>query len=213
MSSFVDTSWLADLAPECMGTVMLEYRFLVRRFPQWLLLTAGRCEDEYVRQLLLPNIVEECGLVGEVPSHLELLDRCCYSLGLSGPSFYRPSIETRDLEAWFYEIFLRRDVYRCLCVLGPGTEAISEYFLLPLERGIKRLYPEESIDLRYFAAHKAEVEGEHAEDIERALAYLEGKASQNELASLGRIRERWARAGLMAHSRFWANVKSILGPG
>ena len=211
MSRVIDADWVSELSAAAIRQVLLEYRFLVHRFPQWLLLVAGRCEDERVRQLLIPNIVEECGEIAGALSHLSLLDLCLSSLGVKNHYDYSVSDETRNIEGWFYRVFLTETVYRSLCVLGPGTEAISEEFLWPLERAVRRNF--DGVDLRYFDAHRPAVEGDHAEAIEAALLYYEEKATSEEIHSLSCTREEWTRKGQGAHAYFWEALKDRVHSG
>jgi pyrroloquinoline quinone (PQQ) biosynthesis protein C len=204
----INAAWLKTASSQALTFSLLEYRFLVRRFPQWLALSIGRSEHERVRRLLLSNLVEELGGCGNAPSHLMLLDRTIESCGIPSPIEYSPTEETRKIEAWFFSVFSEQSIYNALCVLGPGTEAISSKFLDPFEEGLKRAFSTRSLDLEYFAVHRTEMEAQHTEHIEQAIRFLEEIASKKEeRLSLVSERSRWSSAGIKAHNSFWKHLK------
>ncbi len=206
----IDVEWLRDIPRRAVETVLLEYRYLVHRFPQWLALVIGRSEHERIWQWLLPNLVEECGSLDGEPSHLALLDRTMASFGVAGVEQYHPTDETRAAENWFYDVFAEQNTYESLCVLGPGTEAISQTFLQPLEECLRRKLGGDNLDLAYFAAHRTEVEAQHAEHIDAAIQYLEEQAETKDREKMHAARATWTQAGIDAHAKFWADLHAQL---
>ena len=206
----IDAAWLPRCGRPAVPTILQEYRYLVHRFPQWLALVIGRSEHQRVWQWLLPNLVEECGSLDGEPSHLALLDRTLASCGVTGMEQYHATDETRAAENWFYGVFAERDTYESLCVLGPGTEAISQTFLQPLEECLRRELGGDNLDLEYFAAHRTEVEAQHAEHIEAAIQYLEEQAETEVREKMHAARATWTQAGIDAHAKFWADLHAQL---
>lgn len=204
----IEASWVAGLSEDGLRFVLPEYRYLVHRFPQWIALTVGRCDIERVRQLLLPNLLDETGTIDGAPSHLSLLDRLIRSCGLGDPGSHLPTQATQDTEDWFFSAFSERGTYECLCVLGPATESISDQFLNPLERAIRRVFTDRELDLTYFDEHRPEVEAEHAEQLNEAIRYYENQADDAEC--LGARQDEWVSAGVSAHSRFWDSLRAEL---
>lgn len=202
----IDVSWLRGCSGQSIPSILQEYRYFVHRFPQWLALTIGRATQERVRQLLLPNLVEECGSFDGAPSHLALLDRTLASCDIRDVEAYVPTKETRASEAWFYRACSEERAYASLCVLGPGTEAISHSFLDPLEDCVRHAYAGRDLDLEYFAVHKTEVEAKHAEQIEEAIQVLEAEADSETKAAMKAERARWSQAGIDAHAKFWSDL-------
>ncbi|MCI0557411.1 MAG: iron-containing redox enzyme family protein [Nitrososphaera sp.] len=205
--NLIDAVWLKTASLQALTFSLLEYRYLVRRFPQWLALCIGRSENERVRRLLLPNLIEELGGCGNAPSHLTLLDRTIESCGITDAREHAPTEETFKIEGWFFAVFSEQPIYNALCVLGPGTEAISSQFLEPLEEGLMRASPTRLLNLDYFAAHRTEMEEQHSLHIEQTIRFLEEIASEEKQVSLASERRRWISAGLEAHNSFWKHLK------
>jgi len=197
----MDTKWLNRVPDVVLRDVLVEYRYLVRRFPQWIALTIGRSEDNEIRQLLMPNLVEECGSQNR-PSHLEMLDRCLTSCGIVLDRQREPFKTTKAIEAWFYSIFATESTLASLCVLGPGTEAISQEFLIPLETGLRNAFRTVDVDFSYFEAHRTTLEEQHAKNIQAAMTRLENLENQSAAE-----RDTWIRAAIDAHADFWTFLK------
>lgn len=198
--------WLREATPVCLAFVLREYRYLVHRFPLWLALVFARAQREEVREALRKNLYDEVG-VPPTSSHLQLLDACLLSCGVAWGGSEAVSRETRRIEEWFVGVCGRESSYRALCVLGPGTEAVSEAFLLPLEDAIMGAFHDHEIDLRYFYIHRKEVDAEHARSIEAAMAVIEADAvGTDQLTLLIEERKTWVEATMAKHRAFWENV-------
>lgn len=190
--------WLTKLSGDGLQMTLQEYRYFVHRFPLWLGLAAIRAPEHRVRELLLPNLLEEAGHRGP-GEHLLLLDRCLASCGIQPNPLHAPLPSTSTAEAWFFGLCASGDVYGALCALGPGTESVSSQFLVPLEQAIRSVFRGRTIDYTYFDTHREEVEGGHARDLLDAIRLLEG--------SSGRSGERWVGAAVENHRLFWDGVK------
>lgn len=208
--NLINAAWLKTAPPQALTFSLLEYRYLVRRFPQWLALTIGRSEHERVRRLLLPNLTEELGGCGNEPSHLMLLDKTIESCAITGANEHSTTDTTRKIEAWFFSVFSEQPVYNALCVLGPGTEAISSEFLDPLEEGLKCAFSSRSLDLEYFAVHRTEMEAQHTEYIDHAIRFLEEITPEQKRPSLAKEHGRWSNMGIEAHNLFWKHLKRAI---
>src|ERR1039458_6696694 len=162
MKFTIDAGWLENESRKDLRLILADYRHLVSRFVQWIGLTFGKSSDEKVRQLLLHNIIEECSQLDGPPSHLARLDLCLASCGAPSPRTHRPLESTRRTEGWFFDLFASQDCHTCLSALGPGTESISQQFLVPLEAGIRRAFAGERMDYTYFDMHRPEGDGKSA---------------------------------------------------
>ena len=206
----ITAHWVNSCSRQSLEVVLAEYRYLVRRFPQWLSLTIGRCEDEKVRQLLVPNLVEECGVWNDRASHLSLLDQCLRTCGVPVASTYAPLKSTQEAERWFFDVFSNEPTYVQLCVLGPGTEAVSQCFLKPLEQGLRNGFPESTVDFSYFEAHKTEMEEIHVRNIEEAITHIEQLDHRAQPTRRDTMKAKWIALGIHAHQTFWDGLKSHL---
>ncbi|HEX6372500.1 MAG TPA: iron-containing redox enzyme family protein [Longimicrobium sp.] len=207
--SRIDAEWLSGLEEWELGAVVLNYRYFVHRFPQWLALTIGNSSDERVRQLLLPNLVEEAGTFQGAPSHLNLLDALIVSCGCELDEF-TPLDSTIQSEQWFYDVTHDGITEYALAALGPGTEDVSQDFLVPFETAIRSIYGIRA-DYRYFDAHRPSVEEHHGNDIRLALSLLEG--SSNDPANFtNRVRTAASNA-IHTHQTFWDGLRTFLRRG
>lgn len=199
----VDAAWLSGTHRAELAVVMLNYRYFVHRFPQWLALVIGNSLDERVRQLLIPNLIEEAGTYRDVPSHLSLLNSLMVSCGWDATSL-TPIPATVECEQWFFNTMRESSTECALAALGPGTEDISQDFLQPLETAIRTHYGD-SADYAYFDAHRPEVEGLHGDDIRNALALIEedvkDKALFHKEVSASTI------AAINKHQAFWDGLR------
>jgi pyrroloquinoline quinone (PQQ) biosynthesis protein C len=202
----IDAEWLSSASEDILALALRNYRRLVHRFPQWLALTIGRSADVRVRDLLMPNLVEECGGAEPWVSHLDLLDSCLQSCGIAGDQDILPS--TCEIERWFVDVLRKEDTTRALAVLGPGTEAVAEQFLGPLERGVRGTFLALSPDLRYFDVHRPERERAHIASIDEAIRYLIDTSSAIARAEQHEDVNTWAKRTVDMHSRFWASLKA-----
>ncbi len=204
----IHAEWLTTATAKKLAFSLLEYRYLVKRFSQWLALCIGKSEYEPVRRLLLPNLIEELGGSENAPSHLTLLDKTIGSCGIVGIAEYNPTEETRRIEAWFFSVFSEQPVYNGLCVLGPGTEEISSKFLDPLETGIKNAFSNITLNLEYFSVHQTEMEKKHSESIEQAILILDKISMEENGISLINEKYQWSRDAIEAHNSFWNHLKT-----
>jgi pyrroloquinoline quinone (PQQ) biosynthesis protein C len=162
----------------------------------------ARTNNQRIRQLLLTNLYEECGLKEE-DSHVSLLEKTIKSVGIKTiPETYTPFIFTRQLEEWFYNTYDSYDTYKSLCVLGPATEAISAQFLLPFKNAVLKVFNERDVSVEYFEIHLSETEAKHADNCEEALSLLE-----KEDKSLCLLRDQYTNEGIEIHNKFWKYLK------
>ena len=98
MKSKIKAEWLENESRENLQVILSEYRFLVHRFMQWIGFTFGKSNNERVRQLLLHNIIDECGQIGGEPSHLSFLDDSLASCGVVVSENYSPLPSTAGLK-------------------------------------------------------------------------------------------------------------------
>lgn len=200
----IEVDWLANLNKDELKMVLLEYRYLVHRFTPWIGLLISKTNIDKVRQLLMPNFVEESGCSREsnVP-HLTLLDNLLKSVGIEYPENYTPTENTFKTEKWFYNLFDSGNTYKGLCVIGPATEAISHQFLMPLKDGICTNFA--TADMTYFDVHLSELEDEHAKSIDDAIDYFETLDK-----SAITFKTEFIQEGIKTHSKFWKSIKSNL---
>jgi pyrroloquinoline quinone (PQQ) biosynthesis protein C len=203
-----DILWLQTADSQTLEHCLLEYRFLVRRFTQWLAAIIARSDDQRIGQLLLDNLVDELGGLEGPPSHLQLLDALLTSCGVLNVERHRPSAETVAIEAWFLRAVREEPVLHALCVLGPGTEAISSQFLEPLERGVVRAFPDRKLDVRYFDVHRTQVEARHAEDINKAIELACGGLDEVGGPQADKLKTEWAQAARQQHEHFWRAMRA-----
>lgn len=192
--------WLSNLNKEQILFVTLEYRYFVKRFVPWLALVIARTNDIKIRQFLIQNLYEECGLNIE-ESHLFMLDKIILSMGFEGEfDIYHPYEETKKLEYKLYSTFNCSNIYKSLCFLGPSTEKISHLFLFPLKEAIKNSFKINKLD--YFDIHLSEIERGHAEQFDLAILHME----KNNI-TLKKNKEKYIEEGLKIHKQFWDNLK------
>jgi len=196
-------NWLTKLNSEELKLVLLEYRYLVHRFTPWLGLLVAKSKSEKVRQLLLPNLIEESGNIKGELSHLSILDNLLKSCQIQDPSVYKATNKTILTEKWFYSLFNSGNTYKGLCVIGPATEAISHQFLLPLYEAVKANCP--YADMTYFDIHLSEIEDEHAKQIEFAIQEMQATKK-----SIIKKRNRYIIEGIEKHSSFWNNLHNAI---
>lgn len=200
----LEVGWLSELDSFAFQKVLCEYRYLVHRFTPWLGLIISKTDEERVRQLLLPNFVEESGSIGGTISHLKMLDNFLLSCGIQRPDEYRALQSTIETEQWFYNLFDSGNTYASLCAIGPSTEEISGQFLQPMLEATKIIFGESKVDFTYFDAHLSEMEVEHVRCIQEAIDFMEGK---NPL--LKNDSEKWINESIRRHSFFWDSLKEI----
>jgi pyrroloquinoline quinone (PQQ) biosynthesis protein C len=194
--------WLSNLDEVQMHRLLLEYRFLVRRFVSWVALIIARTDNNKIRQLLIKNILEECG-ENEENSHIFLLDKTILSTGYKlDPRLHIPYLTTKEIEHFFYSTFNSKDVYKSLCVLGPATEAISSEFLSPFKKALITVFNEQKIETKYFDLHLSEIEKEHAASCEKALQIME-----LEDRNLFLKKHDYVESGIKQHQLFWEQLK------
>jgi pyrroloquinoline quinone (PQQ) biosynthesis protein C len=202
----LDVSWLKSLDKGGLDRVLLEYELISRNFVPWLLFVMANAEDERVRNLLLPNLNEECGEPRKNNSHHALYLRMIKSFGLQ-PEDHSHAPSTVRAEKSFRDIFRGGDTYRSLCVIGPAMEAISSDFLTPMYEGVKKHHGE-SKHLIYFTLHLSEMEDEHAGSIERAISLMEEKCP-----GLKGKKSEHTQEGITIFEAFWGDLKKIVQTG
>jgi len=202
----ITNNWILNCGSNDIDVVLSEYRFFIKRFPQWFSLLIGRIENQEIRQLLLPNLIDESGSIEGEPSHQDHLNSLIKSIGID-ISRNKISEKTKEIEHWFYNLFYEGDLYKCLCVLGPATESVSFQFLNPLEEAIRRNYSVKRIDYTYFEVHRPEVEVKHADDLASAIEIYEHKYLPKNIKS---IKRRYVAEGLSKHQEFWDNLNGMI---
>jgi Iron-containing redox enzyme len=207
MQKRMGAEWLRHASRDELGEVLANYKHFVHRFMQWMGFTFAKCNTEVLRHLLLDNLKEECGQIGGQPSHLELLNRCSRSCGVSEGAIRGLEPTTLAVEEWFYSRFRDQDLHTCLCILGPGTESVSHLFLEPFEAGLRRAFDGTEVDYAYFDVHRIKVEGAHAEALARAIGVVEESAPAFERSRLVRSRIFWSREALAQHAMLWTGLE------
>ncbi|MBX3291547.1 MAG: iron-containing redox enzyme family protein [Acidobacteria bacterium] len=197
----LDVRWLANVERSQLDRVLLEYELISRSFVPWLLHVMANAKDEAVRQLVMPNLLEENGEFGKNNSHHALYLKMLDSLGLKYGTFRHANF-TIDAEEAFRTIFRGEDTYRSLCVLGPAIEAISSDFLGPMYDRVKQYYGDAPRHMIYFPLHLCEMEDEHAKCIEQALSILEAKNPR-----LAKNRSKFVKEGIKIFQEFWNNMR------
>ena len=201
MTNKLNLNWLENISIEKNQFILNEYRYLVHRFTQWMGLTISKTQNETVRQLILPNFVEESGTIEGTKSHLKMLDNLFLSTGIKDYLNYKPTKKTKKIEESFYNTFDSNNTYKSLCVLGPSTEALSEQFLIPLMSVTLKHFP--NADREYFEIHLSELEDEHAISIDKAIADMELKDN-----SLQKNKSEFIEFGFDLHKQFWTNLEN-----
>jgi len=197
--------FLNSIESKSINSILCEYYNLVKRFPQWFALTIALTEDEIIRKLLLPNLVEETGDLDKNPSHLQFLKNLLNSCEIDY-NHYSPSEKTREIESWFYTLFASDDTYKKLCVLGPATERFSQSFLDPLEEAVRDNFKSKNVDYTYFDEHRPEVEVHHADDLDKAIKHFEDSYLSIPQSEINILREKYVSEGIAKHSEFWENL-------
>lgn len=202
-TKILDVNWLKTVEKEKLNRVLLEYELISRNFVPWLLHVMANAEDERVRQLLLPNLNEECGEYKKNNSHHTLYLKLIKSFGLKPQEFNHDELTVKTEKA-FKNIFRGSDTYRSLCIIGPAIEAISSDFLYPIYEGVKKHYGD-STHMIYFTLHLSEMEDEHAGFIEEAIRLMEEKNPK-----LKSKRMKYVHEGICIFETFWNGLKSIV---
>lgn len=195
----LDVKWLTKAKKETLIKVLLEYDLIQKRFVPWLCHIMANTEHERVRQLLLPNLNEECGDFRKKNSHHDLyLKMLEYNkISVTNHKFSKLTIET---DKKYTQLFSSKNTYRSLCAIGPGIEAISSDFLFPMYIAVKNIYGD-SKHMIYFTLHLSEMEDEHANCIENAMRIME-----NENPKLLLKKEAYINEGIEIFRNFWDNL-------
>ena len=199
----VSNDWVINCEKRQIVITLFEYAYLIKRFPQWFALLIGRIENQDIRQLLLPNLVDESGSFKGDPSHKDYVNSLIKSINYDITE-YTTSIKTIELEDWFFNLFYKGDLYKCLCVLGPATESVSYQFLNPLEEAIKKCFSDKNVDYTYFEVHRPEIEIKHAKDLNAAIKIYENLCFDSDING---IKSGYIEEGISKHQEFWDNLK------
>ena len=176
MNKIIDAEWLLNINKENLTSLLLEFRYYFKRFSPSLALIIGNAEDEYVRQLIMPNLIEECGELNGSDSHLRQLDNLLISCGIVHYENHKPMDSTYINEKWFFELYKGSNTYSSLCALGPATEAISGNFLFIMKEAVLKTFNDLSPNVTYFDSHLSEMEDLHVENIMKAYFWSKGMA-------------------------------------
>jgi len=199
----IDAKWLMECDKELIAAALMEYELIQRKFVPWICQIMANAENEKVRQLLLPNLIEESGSFGRQNSHhdlyLKMLER--NKINVQNHTFDQLTLNT---EKNFTKIFKSNNTYRSLCVVGPGIEAISADFLYPMYQGVLRNFGN-SRSLIYFTLHLSEMEDNHANCIEKAMKIME-----NENPKLLKKKDKYINEGIEIFKVFWVNLPKRL---
>ncbi len=199
--------WLDDLTKTEMRIVLLEYGYLIHRFTQFIALVIGHAENAEVRRLLISNLIDEIGDDRDNLAHVYLFEICATSCGLQMDS-NAVSQSTQDIENWFFSVFNSADTARSLAVLGPGTEEIAQSFLVPMERGLVRVFG--SVDLRYFDVHRPQYESMHIGDIRQAIHIVRNSHPKSEWLGFDEKIETNTKEAMAMHTKFWDNIYQLV---
>ena len=202
---FIAPIWLKELNKEEIIRVLVEYQYLVRRFNHWFVLTIGKADNQKIRELLIPNLLDEVGDSHIKTPHTRLLENVI--IGIAGKYFKIPvSKDTKQIEQKFYNLFDNGSLYQCLCALGPATECISYQFLEPMESSIKKNFGD-SVDYAYFDEHRPEKEAQHSMDLLDAIKVYE---AENPKSPELKDKDSLILQGVELHNEFWMNLKNEL---
>lgn len=196
----LDLSWLGELDKKDLTNVLLEYDLIQKSFVPWLCLTMANARNERVGQLLLPNLMEECGDYRKQNSHHDLYLKMLGSNNID-ISCHAYSKLTLDTAREYTELFSSDNTYRSLCVIGPGIEAVSSDFLTPLYLAVRKLFGD-SRHLIYFTIHLSEMEDEHVNCIEQAIELVESDSPEMRL-----YRAKYEQEGIALMQRFWDGLR------
>ena len=199
----LNVEWLMGDSKETLVGALLEYDLIQRNFVPWLCQIMANAKNERVRQLLLPNLIEECGSFRRKNSHHDLYLKMleCNNISVTNHKFSSLAIET---EKRYTKLFSSKNTYRSLCAVGPGIEAISSDFLYPMYQGVLKHFGD-SRHLIYFTLHLSEMEDEHANCIEAAMGIME-----KENPGLLKKREIYINEGIEIFRNFWDNLPKYI---
>lgn len=195
----LDVKWLNNVQKETLIKVLLEYNLIQKNFVPWLCHIMANTENERIRQLLLPNLIEECGDFRKKNSHNDLYLRMLKfnNINVANHKYSKLTIET---EKKYTKLFSSKNTYRSLCAIGPGIEAVSSDFILPMYIAVKNIFGE-SKHMIYFTLHLSEMEDEHADCIEDAMRIME-----KDNPKLLDKREAYIKEGIEVFRNFWDNL-------
>lgn len=201
----IDARWLMEANKQTLVGTLSEYDLIQRSFVPWLCHIMANTENERVRLLVLPNLIEECGNFRRKHSHQYLYRRMLKSNGISvaNHKFSKLTIETGKR---YTKLFSSKNTYRSLCAVGPGIEAISSDFLYPMYQGVLKHFGDAG-HLIYFTLHLSEIENDHASSIEDAMRILE-----DENPKLLKKKEKYINEGVEIFKNFWDNLPKPIKP-
>jgi pyrroloquinoline-quinone synthase len=165
------------------GTItrfLREYYFYSYHFTQYLTAVMSRLERPEHRAMLMPNVMEESGQMDEdhkaellragiEPSfvaapHPELFRRFLAAIGLSREQILQqpPHLATLAWIDTFDNLCRHGSQEQAIGALGLGTEGIVRHVYLQLLQGIKKAWPQLSLEERVFFDLHAHLDDEHA---------------------------------------------------
>jgi pyrroloquinoline-quinone synthase len=165
------------------GTItrfLREYYFYSYHFTQYLTAVMSRLERPEHRSMLMPNVMEENGQMDEEhkaellragiePSfvaapHPELFRRFLAAIGLSREQILQqpPHLATMAWVDTFDNLCRHGSQEQAVGALGLGTEGIVRHVYLELLQGIKKAWPQMTLQERVFFDLHAHLDDEHA---------------------------------------------------
>jgi pyrroloquinoline-quinone synthase len=165
------------------GTItrfLREYYFYSYHFTQYLTAVMSRLERPEHRSMLMPNVMEENGQMDEEhkaellragiePSfvaapHPELFRRFLAAIGLSREQILQqpPHLATLAWVDTFNNLCRHGSQEQAIGALGLGTEGIVRHVYLELLQGIKKAWPQMTLEQRVFFDLHAHLDDEHA---------------------------------------------------
>lgn len=195
-----------SLTPAHLRAFMLEYYHYVYGFTSWLGQVIARADDDRIRALLIPNLVEEVTDPSCGRSHRDLLIDLLHALDLSDVEIRasEPKVETRAAARFFDDLYSSEKTLESLFAFGPGTEGVSFCFLEPMETALRRAFSLDEESLRYFTVHRPEKEHAHVGALDDAiLLCLSGMAASEQQSGVEHG-EHAAEQAAMQHQRLFS---------
>ena len=187
-----------------------QFWLFVDRFPRFLASLIGNCPDVGLRQVLVANLVDECGGVHRLSTadvsraHPLLFVRFCRALGLTEDDLRvtRPSAGTRLLILEHEEAACRSPFLHGLGVIGLAGECQADKWVAVLE-GLRSRNEFSEDELEFFAAHQPADE-QHGTAIRNFLKRCLDKEDDRRLIESG------AEAGITSRVAFWESLEQQL---
>lgn len=194
--------------PDELRLLLIQYFYYVERFASRLCALAGRATEEQARLAVARNIFEEMGGDdGQEATHLNLIRRLLRDTGAEQLLTTQPPLPTtRIAEMYFQGLCVDGTTWDALFAMGPGTEAVSQLFLDPMELAVEKTFGMLRGTVPYFVVHYPETDMAHAEAIKIALvSYLSALPEQGRQPAMAQG-QGIVGAAVMAHGLLFEGV-------